>query len=125
MSELVIGMTLDCNDIVRVAAFWRDALRYEEAAPARPDATFHGLVSPAGRGGLHHLTLQRVPEVKAAKNRVHIDLFVADVDVEVDRLVSLGASVVVPARSDGPFVTAVLGDPEGSEFCVVQRAPSP
>ncbi len=72
-----------------------------------------------GRGGLHHLTVQRVSEHKSTKNRSHLDLFVDDADNEVQRLVRLGASVL--AHHEGYYVTTVMGDPENNEFCVVQR----
>ena len=117
--DATIGITLDCIDIVAVAAFWRDALGYEEPQPVFADTQFHGLLCPDGRGGLHHLTLQRVDEHKAAKNRAHLDLFVNDAEEEVERLVRLGASVL--ARHEGYYVTTVMGDPENNEFCVVQR----
>lgn len=73
--------------------------------------------APAGVGGLHHLTLQRVAEPKGTKNRAHLDLFVDDLDAEVARLVELGASV--REEHHGHFRTSVLADPEGNEFCVV------
>lgn len=122
MPEATIGVTLDCNDLMMVSRFWRDALGYVESAPPDPAAIFHGLMSPSDRGGLHHLTLQRVPEAKAGKNRAHLDLFVEDLDAEVLRLEALGGEVVSPAASEGGFRTAVMGDPEGNEFCVVQRS---
>lgn len=43
------------------------------------------------------LTLQRVPEAKTVKNRMHIDLLVDDVPAEVGRLESLGATRMTPA----------------------------
>ena len=56
----------------------------------------------------------RVPEPKAAKNRLHFDLrapgSIAD---EVARLTELGATVLQP----GDDLT-VMADPEGNEFCV-------
>ena len=56
----------------------------------------------------------RVPEPKAAKNRIHFDLrapgAIAD---EVARLRGLGATVV---REGDDLV--VMQDPEGNEFCV-------
>jgi hypothetical protein len=56
----------------------------------------------------------RVPEPKIAKNRVHFDLRAhGDIESEVARLVSLGATVV-QQRSD----LTVMRDPEGNEFCV-------
>ncbi|MGI9614936.1 MAG: VOC family protein, partial [Acidimicrobiales bacterium] len=74
---------------------------------------------------LNHLTIQRVPEEKAAKHRLHLDLFVRD-DVEaIAELEALGATVLVPA--DGPghagMTATVMADPDGGEFCVVCRRP--
>lgn len=118
--KATIGVTMDCEDVALVAAFWRDALGYDEPNPATAEAPFHALVSPDG--GLHHLTLQRVPESKTIKNRVHLDLFVDDLDAEVARLLDLGASVVATHDDDGGYRTTILGDPEHNEFCVVQRS---
>jgi hypothetical protein len=49
-----------------------------------------------------------VPEAKAVKNRVHIDVF-----GDVDELVARGASVVEKHEN-----WTVMADPEGNEFCV-------
>ncbi len=117
--EATIGITLDCIDIVGVAAFWRQALHYDEPQPVAADTQFHGLLCPPDRSGLHHLTLQRVTERKDGKNRAHIDLFVDDAEQETERLVQLGAKI--RERHDGYYVTTVMTDPEGNEFCVVQR----
>ena len=72
---------------------------------------------------VNHLTFQKVPEGKSAKNRVHLDMFVDDIAVEVERLVGLGAAVISPAGDPSHlgFVAVVLTDPEGGEFCVVGR----
>ncbi len=66
-----IELTLDCNDLDGQAAFWAAALNYRRA-PDRFDG-YAGL-EPAGEGV--PLTLQRVPEPKRAKNRLHLDLLV-------------------------------------------------
>jgi Glyoxalase-like domain len=72
----------------------------------------------AERGpGLVFLT---VPETKALKNRLHIDLAPAsddDQEAEVRRLESLGARRVDIGQGDVSWV--VLADPEGNEFCVL------
>ena len=115
-----IGVTMDCVDIARAAAFWCAALQYDEPMPLQDDARFHALVSPDG--GLHHLTLQRVPEAKVGKNRVHLDLFVDDLDQEVARLIELGGSIVAEHDDEGGYRTTIMGDPDSNEFCVVQRA---
>lgn len=112
-----IGMTLDCADLKAAAAFWKEALGYDEPVELTDDAQFHPLVSPSE--GLHHLTLQRVPEAKSTKNRAHLDLFVTDLETEVDRLQALGASVA--AEHHGDYRTTIMTDPDGNEFCVVQQ----
>jgi len=117
--SLIVGVTMDCANLAVAAAFWREALRYDEPTRPSADAQFHALVSP--NGGLHHLTLQRVPEAKMIKNRVHLDLFVDDLDLEVKRLLTLGASVVAEHNDDVGYRTTIMCDPDNNEFCVVQR----
>ena len=61
-----------------------------------------------------------VPEVKAGRNRLHLDLAPpADADHagEVQRLLDMGARRVDVGQGDAPW--AVLADPEGNEFCVL------
>jgi predicted enzyme related to lactoylglutathione lyase len=107
-----IELTLDCNDLDGQAAFWAAALTYRRA-PDRFDG-YAGL-EPAGEGV--PLTLQRVPEPKRAKNRLHLDLLVPDVDAEVARLERLGARTLETHTGYGTR-WSVLADPEGNEFCV-------
>ena len=65
------------------------------------------------------LTLQRVDEAKVVKNRLHLDLLVEDVEQEVRRLESLGASrLTQTAQHEWGQTWFVLADPEGNEFCV-------
>ena len=59
----------------------------------------------------------KVPETKATKNRVHVDLVADDSAVEIDRLVGLGATHVADKEEWG-YTWSVLADPEGNEFCV-------
>lgn len=110
-----ISVVLDCSDPERLAAFWTAALEYERVAE---DGTFVGLRDPGGR--LPTLVLQRVPEPKSAKNRMHLDVFSTEYASHLERLVKLGATVVTPehVESDGMRLT-VLADPEGNEFCLL------
>lgn len=119
MTKMTIGVTIDCENVASAAVFWRETLRYDEPNPLTADTQFHALVSPDG--GLHHITLQKVPEAKSTKNRVHLDLFVDDLDHEVERLRRLGGSVVAEHDEDGGFRTTIMADPNSNEFCVVQR----
>jgi Glyoxalase-like domain len=64
----------------------------------------------------------KVPEGKAAKNRVHLDLVAATLELEVDRLVALGAHRLGDFDQGGArWVT--LADPEGNEFDVLAEQP--
>jgi catechol 2,3-dioxygenase-like lactoylglutathione lyase family enzyme len=62
----------------------------------------------------------RVPEAKATKNRVHVDLAADDREAEVVRLLALGAARLSDHDEWGAVWT-VMADPEGNEFCVGQR----
>ena len=113
--ELVV--VLDCSDLDRSAAFWSGVLGYG-AGPSSP-GPYRQLMPPAGNGV--ELLLQRVPERKAAKNRVHLDLRVPDLAAETARVTALGATRVTadPIEEDG-WIWHVLADPDGNEFCVLQ-----
>ncbi len=75
------------------------------------------LTDPAGERP--RILLQRVPEPKAGKNRMHPDLRVTDMDAELARVTGLGATVVRGPFVDDGWPTTVLADPEGNEFCLI------
>lgn len=111
-----IEFTLDCSDLARVASFW------EAAAGFVVGAVIEGRYAALTRNGIT-LTLQHVPEPKIVKNRMHLDLLVDDLDLEVRRLESLGATRVEPdARNEFGQTWYVLADPEGNEFCLARSA---
>jgi predicted enzyme related to lactoylglutathione lyase len=107
---------LDTNDLDTAADFWCAALSFEREPGDHPVYTL--LRDPDGRWP--DLVLQRVFEPRPGKNRMHMDLVVADHGAETARLVGLGARVLAPALAEDGFVTVVLADPEGNEFCVVE-----
>lgn len=117
MALLHLSITLDCVDLERTAAFWSAALGFD-------DVEFDGdyaLIRWSGElSGVRGITLQRVPEVKTVKNRMHLDLVADDVPPEVERLIELGATVRVPAVDGDEYETVVMADPEGNEFCVIR-----
>ena len=75
------------------------------------------MLTPAERGK-PQLLLQRVPEPKSGKNKVHIDLAGQDLDAEVARLVSLGATPGERHRLGDIAEWNVMADPDGNEFCI-------
>jgi predicted enzyme related to lactoylglutathione lyase len=112
--ELVI--VIDCADLARAARFWTAVLGYEADPASGP---FQSLI-PAGGSGIEVL-LQQTADAKAGKNRVHLDLRTPDLDAEVARVLSYGATLIteVPVSEDG-WRWHVLADPDGNEFCVLQ-----
>jgi predicted enzyme related to lactoylglutathione lyase len=65
--------------------------------------------------------LERVPEDKRQKNRLHLDLCTAEMDAEVRRIVALGATLLTgQAVAEDGWCWHVLADPDGNEFCVLQ-----
>jgi predicted enzyme related to lactoylglutathione lyase len=109
-----IGLVLDCAEPNRLAGFWSAALGYVVLGEA---GSYVLLVDESGIKP--KLLLQRVPEAKAGKNRMHLDIETPAVDDEVHRLAALGARRVEPdVRSEHGTRWVVMADPEGNEFCV-------
>ena len=111
---------LDCRDPLRLAPFWALVLDYR-AGPFRPP--YLALSDPAGR--CPELLLQQVPEAKAGKNRMHLDVRVPALDGPLERLLGAGARLLRGPFDDVGWLTAVLADPEGNEFCLLVPPPGP
>jgi catechol 2,3-dioxygenase-like lactoylglutathione lyase family enzyme len=109
----VVTTTLDCLDADRLARFWCAALGYQELARAG------SFVVLGPEPGMFKLSLQQVPETRAGKNRMHMDLWVGDIDSEAKRLEALGATRLHedPVEEHG-FRWYRMSDPEGNDFCV-------
>jgi predicted enzyme related to lactoylglutathione lyase len=118
--ELVI--VIDCSDLDRSARFWADVLGYTARPPGDgpPGSQRYCGLQPESGVGIDVL-LQRVPDVKSQKNRLHLDLRTPDLDAEVRRVLGLGASLLTsePVAEDG-WLWHILADPDGNEFCVLQ-----
>ena len=109
-----VELVLDCAEPERLAEFWRDALDYRDHYMDVKLAVLipkEGIASP--------LLLQRVPESKAGKNRMHLDIVAEDIETEVDRLQGLGAHRIdEDVQSFGGTRWVRMSDPEQNEFCV-------
>jgi predicted enzyme related to lactoylglutathione lyase len=115
MSRLV-ALCVDANDPLRLARFWADALRW-----AVDDAHDEiGLVPTDGTR--FQIVFLPVPEKKAGKNPIHLDLTTTSLDDQaatVAQLVELGARHIDVGQ--GPEdAHVVLADPEGNEFCIIE-----
>ena len=113
---------MDSQDPDRIAPFWCELLDLQvtridndgEAVTLR--STSHGFF----------MVLQRVPEPKVHKNRLHLDVHVDDLDTSTARVESLGGRQIEPDKTlethDG-FPWRVMADPEGNEFCIFEVPP--
>ena len=116
-------VVLGADDVDRAVSFWSQVLGYKPVHFDDSGNVFTILVPPSGEGT--RVALQRADTPPQEHPRVHLDLVVDDAAeqaAEVERLVSLGATVVpwdsYPADPD--FI--VLADPEGNRFCVVDAS---
>jgi Glyoxalase-like domain len=139
-----VQVVIDCADPARLAEFWATALGYQVQDPPPGFATWQeflaaqhvpesewnsasAVVDPDGSGP--RVFFQRVPEPKAVKNRVHLDLNVGGgrsvdletrrtrVNAEGRRLERAGATQVRATERHGEYWIVML-DPEGNEFCL-------
>lgn len=115
----LFNITVHSPDPERLARFWSEALGFP-VAQVGP-----GLVRLAGSGAPNAPDLLVLAGDPTGGSALHLDLAADDVDAEVGRLCSLGATLVDPPSASGPtartangIAWVVLADPDGNEFCV-------
>lgn len=118
MSSSILNVTFDCADGERQARFWSDVTACPWSKEEMPGNPFW-VVGPSEGGGVR-LVFVEVPERKAVKNRLHLDLLPdgGSQAEEVNRLQALGATIVEDRRRATPGGWVVMADPEGNEFCL-------
>ena len=110
-----IGLVLDCAEPDRLAEFWAAALGYQDVGGAGS----YRMLLPADGGPGPQVLLQRVPEPKASKLRMHLDIHTPDIEAEAARLAGLGARRLEnEAVEEHGSHWVLMADPEGNEFCV-------
>lgn len=121
MSTRAVQVIVDSANPSAQARFWAQALdwvvAYDESDEAEIWPEGFSYPSPEALS----LDFVPVPERKAGKNRVHLDLASTSIQHQaelVDKVLGLGATRVDIGQGDVPWV--VLADPEGNEFCVLE-----
>lgn len=110
-------IVIDCGDLDQGVQFWGAALRAtEEPVNAGSEHVYRRLVLPDSN---LRVLLQRTDDVKIGKTRVHLDIETNDVEQEVQRLESVGASRFARRRDRG-YDFWLMQDPWRNEFCVLQ-----
>jgi predicted enzyme related to lactoylglutathione lyase len=124
MPARLVHLALDAADPARLARFWSAALGWEVAAEEAGEVD----VWPPGYSYPDPVALPLVfvpvADPKQGKNRVHLDLASQSAEhqaAQVARLCRLGASPADIGQGETPW--AVLADPEGNEFCVLEPRP--
>jgi catechol 2,3-dioxygenase-like lactoylglutathione lyase family enzyme len=109
----------DSTDPRRTAAFWEAALGWRRTLDHDYEVVLEPPAGSPADGVCPDLLFLRVPQGKAVKNRLHLDLRPDDQAAEVSRLEALGARRVDVGQRDPSWV--VLADPDGNELCVLRE----
>ncbi|WP_073950321.1 VOC family protein [Streptomyces kebangsaanensis] len=105
-------IVVDCREPKTLVRFWAQLLGGDPVDRAR--GWSH--VEPPG---FARLAFQPVPESRAAKNRLHLDIAVDDIEAATAEAVRLGAVKVGETVTDDQGSFQAMLDPEGNEFCFV------
>lgn len=118
-SSIPAYVVIDSQDPNRIIPFWRALLDVEVRSDLGEGQYVTLDPSPLLAGSMM-LTFQRVPEAKAGKNRVHVDMWVDDLDEGTARVEKLGGRWTEPGTTidEGGWMSRVMADPEGNEFCM-------
>ncbi len=110
MSLRIGAVVLNVRNADRAASFWTRALNYVPSAS--DELLLQPAAGPDAGPGLHLDT----------EDATHLDLYAVeadDVDTEVERLISLGATRSADWELPPGADFMVLRDPEGNLFCVI------
>ena len=110
-----IEVTIDCRNVGVVAEFWRQLLGLAPLDDPLPGWRRAASTVPGGPA----LTFQPVPEPKAGKTRVHLDLRTGDLVAAYARIRALGGDYTGEIHVYDEGTVAVMADPEGTEFCLL------
>lgn len=122
MSTRLYSIVIDSADPGSLGRWWSDALGWPVTCE-EPDEV---VVEPSEDSSIvPALVFGLVPEAKAVKNRVHLDLATTSSEHQaslIERLVESGARTadIGQGEGDDPVPWTVLTDPEGNEFCVLE-----
>ena len=107
-------VVIDTTDPERLASFWMAVLGSE--ITERVDDDYLLLGTPPSGGPA--LAFQRVPEARLEKNRIHLDLVVADTEQATSKIEAWGGSQLSAERESAGHHWRVMLDPDGNQFCI-------
>jgi hypothetical protein len=133
---LRIQIAVDCHDVFRLADFWSAVLSYElmgteaqwaehsRSVATYPREAWARIVDPDGSGPA--ILFHSVPEPKAGKNRIHLDIRAprelsddrqTRLMLFIEKIEALGGTKLRVVQDEHDYF-AVMQDPERNEFCV-------
>lgn len=115
----ILNVTFDCVDAASLARFWSEVTGWPCSRQEVPGNPYWVVGDPDG-SATPRLVFVNVPERKATKNRLHIDLAPRGGSQrdELARIESLGARIVDDRRHLEPGGWVVMEDLEGNELCL-------
>lgn len=105
----------DTSDLDQAVAFWTQVLDLDVVFRNETYAYLSKLSEDGPQ-----LAFQAVPDDKASKNRLHLDIRVPDRRTAEERVVALGGTRVQEVTEAGFPTWTVMADPQGNEFCIYQ-----
>jgi catechol 2,3-dioxygenase-like lactoylglutathione lyase family enzyme len=112
-------LCIDTANPAALADFWQSALGWRRTFEEDDQIALEPPAGSSEDGIVPDLLFLRVPEEKAGKNRLHLDLRPEDQAAEVARLQGLGA-VLADVGQGAEATWVVMADPDGNEFCVLR-----
>ena len=109
------AVTVDCVEPEKVSAFWSRML---DAPVRKIGLTGRFRIGPTAPGG-PAIAFQPVPDEKAGKCRIHLDLWVDELDAAVALVTDLGGKSTGEIHLYDEGTVVVMADVEGNEFCLV------
>jgi predicted enzyme related to lactoylglutathione lyase len=122
MASRISHTSFDALNSYAASVFWCEVLGFAED-PDDPNLPEHEECMIFSPDRSQQLLFIKVPDAKVIKNRLHLDLHPVGMscEQEVERLVGLGATQLADFRRPGGGGWITLADPEGNEFCVLNR----
>ena len=121
MATRLVQIAMSARDDSTLGRFWAEALGWiiSSEEPGVTNIEPEGFIYPDPTAVC--IDIVAVSEPKTVKNRVHVDLATTSAAHQADlvaRLKELGATPADVGQGNVPW--AVLADPEGNEFCVLE-----
>jgi 4a-hydroxytetrahydrobiopterin dehydratase len=114
-SSATVEIAIDALDIDAVRPFWQAVMGYREEPPRTPGGQVEALVDPQRIGPA--IWFQQMDAPRPQRNRIHIDVTVADDDA-ADRIAAALAAGGRLLTDQYAKAFWVLADPEGNEACI-------